>query len=181
MSIRKLRRKAILLAALAMLAALAASCGEQSPPTPTIAFTDAKVTAADAPEMDWELVVTGAVAEPMTFQYQDLVSRDLVGLDEILEACDCGDEVRNTWEGIALTELLAEAGASEGATAVIFRGADGYWRKAAIENLDVAMVGLRRDGIWLAEDEKEGPIRMVVPGQSASYWMSQLVEIEVVE
>ncbi len=181
MSIRGLRRKAILVVALAMLAALAAACGEQSTPTPTIAFTEAQAASADAPEIDWELAVTGAVAEPTTFQYQELVSRDLVGLAEILEACDCGDEVRNTWEGIALSDLLAEVGASERATAVIFRGADGYWRKADVENLDFAMVGLRRDGTWLAEDEKEGPIRMVVPGQSASYWMSQLVEIEVVE
>lgn len=136
---------------------------------------------SQVPDVSWELRITGAVAEPATFSYRDLAERELVLLDDILERCECGDETLNTWEGIPLGDLMAEVGASEDATGVVFRGADGYWREAPVSDLDVAMVALRRDGVWLADDPEEGPIRMVVPGQSASYWISQLVEIEIVE
>jgi len=170
-----------LLAALLLVAALLVACAERSTPTPELSFEPASEALPPAPELEWDLHVTGAVTEPLVIPYQDLAARDLVRLADILEACDCGDEVRNTWEGIALGDLLAEAGASEQATAVILRGADGYWRKAPIGDVGLAMVALRRDGVWLAEDSEEGPIRMVVPDQSASYWMSQLVEIEVIE
>jgi len=174
-------REFALFTALLLAVALLVACAERSTPTPELSFGPVSEALPPAPEVEWDLHVTGAVTEPVVISYQDLVARDLVRLADILEACDCGDEVRNTWEGIALGDLLAEAGASQQATAVILRGADGYWRKAPIGDVGLAMVALRRDGVWLAEDLEEGPIRMVVPGQSASYWMSQLVEIEVIE
>ncbi len=144
-------------------------------------FESVTIDVSDLPNVSWELRISGAVAEPITLDYQELASRDLVKLGDILERCDCGDETESAWEGIALQDLMAEAGAAEDATGVIFRGADGYWREAPIGDLRAAMVGIRRDGVWLANDPEDGPIRMVVPGLSASYWISQLVEIEVVE
>ena len=169
-----MRRTRSMLFALLVLALLLTACGRER-------FESVTVDTSDLPEASWELRVSGAVTEPMALTYQELVSRDLVKLDDILERCDCGDETENAWEGIALVDLLEEAGASKKATGVIFRGADGYWREAPIDDLRVAMVGIRRDGEWLANDPEDGPIRMVVPGLSASYWISQVVELEVVE
>ncbi|MGC9358802.1 MAG: molybdopterin-dependent oxidoreductase [Anaerolineae bacterium] len=169
-----MRRKGLVLLVLLVLASTLAGCARER-------FESVTVDTSDLPEVSWELRISGAVSEPMTLAYQELASRELVKLDDILERCDCGDETENAWEGIALVDLLEEAGASKKATGVIFRGADGYWREASIDDLQVAMVGIRRDGEWLADDPEDGPIRMVVPGLSASYWISQVVEIEVVE
>jgi DMSO/TMAO reductase YedYZ molybdopterin-dependent catalytic subunit len=169
-----MRRTGMVLLALFVLTTCLTGCGRER-------FESVTVDASDVPEASWKLRISGSVTEPMTLTYQELVSRDLVKLDDILERCDCGDETEDVWEGIAVVDLLEEAGASKKATGVIFRGADGYWREAPIGDLRVAMVGIRRDGQWLADDPEDGPIRIVVPGLSASYWISQVVELEVVE
>ena len=111
-----------LLAALLLVATLLVSCAEWSTPTPELSFEPVSAALPPAPELEWGLHVTGAVTEPAVISYQSLVARHLVSLSDILEACDCGDEVRNTWEGIALGDLLAAPGLPVAKTARMRNG-----------------------------------------------------------
>ena len=92
----RIRRETILFTALLLATVLLVACAERSTPTPELSFEPVSAALPPAPELEWELHVTGAVTEPVVIPYQDLAARDLVRLAEILEAYDCGDEVRNT-------------------------------------------------------------------------------------
>ncbi len=132
-------------------------------------------------KVDWELKVSGAVSEPLTLSYEDLAGRTQTKLDNVLMERAQGEDESTNWEGVALSELLDEAGASKAASAVIFRAADGYERELAMGDVSEAIVALKQDGKSLAGDEKAGPIRIIVPGLPGSRWVGQLIEIEVVE
>lgn len=135
-----------------------------------------------APDVDWELKVTGAVAQPLTLSYKELAGRDLTKLENVLMERSEGEPGQNTWEGVLLEGILAEAGVSANATAIIFRAADEYEREIPISEVgQEAIIALKQDGTWLAEDAKTGPIRIVIPGLPGSRWVGQLIEIEVLE
>lgn len=135
---------------------------------------------SSVPKVTWELRVSGAVANPLTLSYRDLAERELATLEDVLMERSQGEDSTNTWEGVSLAELLEEADASDGATVVVFRASDGYEREIPLGDLGQAVVALKQDGTWLADD-KWGPIRLVVPGLPGSHWVGQLVEIEIVE
>jgi methionine sulfoxide reductase catalytic subunit len=131
--------------------------------------------------VDWELKVLGAVSNPLTFSYDDLAGRAQTTLDDVLMDRSEGEDDTGTWEGVALSELLDEAGATDAASSVVFRAADGYEREVDLAEVNDAIVALKENGESLAGDEKSGPIRIVVPGLPASRWVGQLIEIEAVE
>lgn len=96
------------------------------------------------------------------------------------------------YEGVRLSDLLSKAGAPLGeklrgkalATYVLARAADGYSVVYSLAELDPAMNG---NTIILADtlngkplDQKEGPFKVVVPGEKrAARWARMVVGIEV--
>lgn len=96
------------------------------------------------------------------------------------------------WEGVALADLLGEAGVPLGealrgrnlALYVRVTAADGYVVVFSLAELDPAMQGGtvlladRRDGAAL--DAKQGPFRLVVAGdRRPARWVRQVVAIDV--
>ena len=146
-----------------------------------VALVALSACAPRAPKVDWELEVTGAVSQPLTLSFDDLAGRDLDKLDKVVMERSEGDPDENAWEGVLLSKILDEAGASASATAIIFRAADEYEREVPLSDVGTAIVALKQDGTWLTEDAKSGPIRIVIPGLPGSRWVGQLVEIEVLE
>ncbi|MGC9358803.1 MAG: molybdopterin-dependent oxidoreductase [Anaerolineae bacterium] len=146
-----------------------------------VALALALTSCSSGEKVDWELKVSGAVSKPLTVSYDDLAGRTQTTLDDVLMDRSEGEDTSSTWEGVALSELLNEAGVSDAASAVIFRAADGYEREVDLADVGDAIVALKENGESLLGDEKLGPIRIVIPGLPASRWVGQLVEIEVVE
>ena len=146
-----------------------------------VALVALSACAPRAPKVDWELEVTGAVSQPLTLSFDDLAGRDLDKLDKVVMERSEGDPDENAWEGVLLSKILDEAGASASATAIIFRAADEYEREVPLSDVGTAVVALKQDGTWLAEDGQYGPVRIVIPGLPGSRWVGQLVEIEVLE
>ena len=134
-----------------------------------------------APSLDWTLKISGAVTQPLNLSYRDLTRREQVTLENVLMRKSQGEDTTNTWEGPSLAGILEEAGVSPNATAIVCTAADGYAKEIPIADLENAIIALKQDDQWSAEDEKSGPIRIVVPNLPASAWMFQLVEIEAVE
>jgi DMSO/TMAO reductase YedYZ molybdopterin-dependent catalytic subunit len=93
------------------------------------------------------------------------------------------------WKGVRLKDVLAKAGLRKEAVEIVIDGADG-------PVLDKTPDFIKSLPVWKAVDENTliayamngaplphwngAPVRLVVPGWTATYWMKHLVSIEVV-
>jgi DMSO/TMAO reductase YedYZ molybdopterin-dependent catalytic subunit len=132
-----------------------------------------------APDVDWELSITGDVSQPVTLSYADLAAMDQVDLTEILMEKSTGEDEVTSWSGVPLGALLEEAGAGEFATLTAL-AADGYAIEVAAGELTNAIIALKDNGEWIADvSPDKGPIRMVTPDTPANRWVFQITEIQV--
>ena len=132
-----------------------------------------------APKVDWELQITGDVGNPITLSYADLVEMEQVELNEIMMEKSTGEDEVTSWSGPSLDAILdqAEAGDPAGVTAI---AADGYAIDITSDELQGAIVALKRGDEWITEAEPDkGPIRLVTPETPANRWVFQLEEIQV--
>jgi hypothetical protein len=134
---------------------------------------------AAAPDVDWTLDVTGAVSSPLALTYSELVDMPQTDLSDILMEKSLGEDTTGDWSGVALSELLDQAGAGEyvSITAV---AADGYAIEISKDELQDAIVALKENREWITEaDPDHGPIRMVCPYTPANRWVFQLQALQV--
>ena len=134
----------------------------------------------------WRLRIHGMVERELELTYQDLLDRERT---EAWVTLNCvsnpvgGDLVGNAWwSGVRLADLLAEAGASADADALLQTSEDGWTCGtpiAAVTDGRDAMLALAMNGRPLPV-EHGFPVRTLVPGLygfvSATKW---LVDIEV--
>jgi DMSO/TMAO reductase YedYZ molybdopterin-dependent catalytic subunit len=146
-------------------------------------------TALSAPAIlpqDWSLRIHGMVDREVTLTYQDLISRDLT--EAWVTLCCVSNEVGGDlignafWSGVLIRDVLAKAGPSADADAVLQTSRDGWTcgtPLAALTDDRNAMLAVAMNGDPLPIDHGF-PVRMVVPGLygyvSATKW---LVDLEV--
>jgi DMSO/TMAO reductase YedYZ molybdopterin-dependent catalytic subunit len=130
---------------------------------------------------DWQLRIHGMVEREVVLSYDALVKR---GLDDTWVSLCCvsnpvgGDLVGNTrWSGVRIDELLAEAGVSADADALLSTSEDGWTCGTPLAELTDgrdALLAVAMDGEPLPL-EHGFPARMVVPGLygyvSATKWV----------
>jgi len=135
---------------------------------------------------EWSLRIHGMVDEELTFTYQDLLEREMT--EAWLTLCCVsnpvgGDLIGNAfWSGVRIADLLAEAGVSPDADAVLQTSKDDWTCGTPLEALTDdrnSLLALGMNGEPLPVDHGF-PVRMVVPGLygyvSATKW---LVDLEV--
>jgi DMSO/TMAO reductase YedYZ molybdopterin-dependent catalytic subunit len=163
--LKRFSRKVYWLMILILLTSLPAACGQ----------------GGGAPEVAWTLNVSGAVGNPLELSYDDLLEWEQVALEDVLMRRSQGEDTLTAWEGPAVTSILEKAGISSGATGVTAIAADGYAIEMTLADLENAIVALRGDGEWIAEDGEHGPIRLIVPDKPANHWLYQLTDLIVEE
>lgn len=132
---------------------------------------------AEAPVVDWTLTVEGAVSNVLSLDYAQLASMDTVVVENVLKQTQRGEST-HSYEGVLLSDLFDLAGVESAATTLKATASDGYSSSIALADLGTeALVALKDDGEWLAETDPESPIELVVPGLSASEWVSMLVSL----
>lgn len=136
---------------------------------------------SNAPKVNWTLDINGAVSKPLTLSYADLAKRKQVELKDVLMRRSQGEDTVNAWVGPDLASILEEAGVSANATGITALAADGYAMQMTMDDLQGAIIALKQDGEWIADDEDHGPIRLVCPEKPANHWLFQLIEIKVEE
>jgi len=144
-------------------------------------------TALLVPQVDpatWSLTIGGMVDTKLRFTLDDLLARDLVEVPVTLSCVSNevgGDLVGNaTWRGIALSELLDEAGLDPAATQIASRSVDGWTCgfpvEAAYDGRN-AVVAVAMNGEPLPL-EHGFPARLVVAGLygyvSATKWLEEI-------
>lgn len=184
---------------------LAARLGSSHPPSPpSVAVFDAEVAGispivtpnADfyridtrilAPQVDpdeWSLRITGMVDREVELSFDDLLAMDRISEYITLQCVSNevgGDLVGNAWwSGVALTDLLARAGAHPNATQIVGRSVDGWTAGFPTEvarDGRPCMVAVAMNGEPLAV--KHGfPARLIIPGLygyvSATKWLTEI-------
>lgn len=138
------------------------------------------LSACGAPDVDWELSISGEVSNPITYTYKELAEMEMVDLTDVyMEKSEGEDEIRS-FSGVDLATLLETAGASEDFSTVTAYAADGYAVEISKDELVDGIVALKDDGEWIAKgDTDEGPIRLVFPTTPANRWVYQVTELVV--
>ena len=132
-----------------------------------------------APDVEWTLGVSGAVSNPLTLSYAELVDMPQTELSEILMEKSLGEDTTGDWSGVSLEEVLTQAGAGDYVSITAVAG-DGYAIEISKDELQDAIVALQENGEWVAEaDPDHGPIRLVCPYTPANRWVFQLMELQV--
>lgn len=132
------------------------------------------------PNVDWELAITGDVASPVTYSYQELAEMEMVNLDDVLMEKSRGEDEVRSFSGVPLDKLLENADVSDGFSTITAMAADGYAIEISRDEMVNGIVALKQSDEWIVDaDPDAGPIRLVFPETPANRWVFQVIEIVV--
>jgi DMSO/TMAO reductase YedYZ molybdopterin-dependent catalytic subunit len=135
---------------------------------------------SNAPKVDWNIKVSGAVSSPLTVSYADLAKMDQISLKDVLMEKSTGEDTTGNWSGAALQEILTKAGADANFKSITVTAADGYAIEIPKEEMQDGIVALKQDDTWITEaDPDHAPLRLVFPHVPANRWVFQVQEIQV--
>lgn len=134
---------------------------------------------AQSSPSDWQLTVTGLVANPFNLTLSEMQALPQTTVNASLICVDQPGYVvaKGNWTGVKLWYLLETAGVSSDAVKVAFFAADGYATDLTLTTAkrDDVVVAYQKDGLALPES-----LRLVVPGKWGYKWIAQLTRIEPV-
>ncbi len=158
-----------------------------SPLTPN---DDFYITSIDvSPTLDaseWTLSIEGLVERPFTLTYDDLLKRPHTSMIATLECIGnpLGGEQISTakWSGVAIHQLLHEAGVGKNAVDLVLRGAEGYSDSFPLSRAqrEEVLLALTMNGVPLPADHGF-PARVIVPGLYGVKNVKWLTKLEVVD
>ena len=132
------------------------------------------------PNVDWELSITGDVASPVTYGYEELAKMAMVDLNDVLMEKSRGEDEVRSFSGVSLETLLKNAGAPNGYSTITAKAADGYAIEISRDEMVNGIVALKQSDEWIVDvDPDTGPIRLVFPETPANRWVFQVNEIVV--
>jgi DMSO/TMAO reductase YedYZ molybdopterin-dependent catalytic subunit len=119
------------------------------------------------PDVDlstWSFEITGLVELPMRFTWQEFLSLPRSTRSNDIHCVTCWTKLDNTWDGIAVRDVLARARPTMEATHVVIHAEHGFTANLAMSDFDRPenLFALRHDGEDLAR-EHGWPLRLVVP------------------
>ncbi len=150
----------IFVAALFIVVALLAGCG-------------------GAPDVEWTIEVSGAATTSLTLDYDTLVAMPQTDLKDVVMDKSVGDDEVTAWSGVAIADIFEKAGVTD-YSAVRVTAADGYAIDISKDELQGAIIALKKGDEWIAKAEPDkGPVRLVCPQTPANRWVYQIQTIQV--
>lgn len=135
---------------------------------------------ADAPHpidvQTWHLSIGGAVTNPRTFSYDELVAAG----DELEATLDCTGGFYSTqhWRGIRIGYLLDQVTLHKGAQYVSFVSMTSYRWSLPLEEARKALLATHINEEPLSHDHGF-PLRLVAPGHRGLEWVKWITHVEV--
>jgi hypothetical protein len=126
----------------------------------------------------WTLRLTGAVTTPLTFTYAEALTLSASHLTATLD-CTGGWFTVQTWRGIPLTKLLAQAQIRPEARGIILRGVADYTAPFTLAQAQEILLATHV-GEEVLNHSHGFPMRAVVPSRRGWHWVKWLIEIEVI-
>ena len=123
--------------------------------------------------------MTGAVAKPAVFRYQDVLARPSLAKITTIH-CVEGWDVKVLWEGVLLKDLIADSMPRPDAVTVIFKSADGYssslpWDYVRDRSI---LLAFKMNGLPVPE-ERGFPFLVVAEDKWGYKWAKWVTEIEL--
>lgn len=124
----------------------------------------------------WHLSVTGAVALPREFSYEELVATG----DELEATLDCTGGFYSTqrWRGIRIDALLNQVELHPDARFVRFVSVTSYRWSLPLEEARTALLATHIDDEPLSHDHGF-PLRLVAPGRRGFEWVKWITHMEI--
>jgi DMSO/TMAO reductase YedYZ molybdopterin-dependent catalytic subunit len=145
-----------------------------------IVFSAALTACSSAPNVEWELEVSGAVDNPTVFTYKELADMPQVDLTDVLMEKSRGEDEIRSFSGVELAVILEMAGAKEDFSSITAKAADGYAIEITPDEMVDGIVALKDGDDWIVKsDPNAGPIRLVFPTTPANRWVFQVNGIVV--
>jgi len=129
---------------------------------------------------DYRLTVTGLVATPRTYTYNELLDEYPHYSKVVTLFCVEGWDATIFWEGIRVRDIIANAGPDPSVTTVIFRAGDGYSTSLPLDyivNRDILMA-YRMNNITLPA-ERGYPFELVAEDKWGYKWIRWITAIEL--
>jgi len=135
----------------------------------------------EIPDLDketWSLNVTGAIADTLTFTYNQLLELDTVQVLSDFHCVTGWSRQKNRWTGVLIRTFLKQIKLNENAKYLSFLAADGYSTSLPISEClsDVDMLAFRWEGKRL-DKTLGGPVRIVIPekyGYKSAMWLTEI-------
>jgi len=126
----------------------------------------------------WKLSLKGAVNNPLTLTYNDLLG---MSASEVTATLDCtgGWYTKQTWRGMPLIELLTQAQLRPEANAIILRGVLDYTAPFTLEQAQEILLATHV-GDEVLNHSHGFPLRAVVPSRRGWHWVKWLTGIEII-
>jgi DMSO/TMAO reductase YedYZ molybdopterin-dependent catalytic subunit len=128
----------------------------------------------------YRLKLTGLVNKPMSYTYDDVISKHQSYTKLLTIDCVEGWSVKILWEGLQLKDLLEEANVKSEAKVVIFHAYDGYTTSLPLQYvLDKnLLLAYKMNGIILPP-ERGYPFELVAEDKWGYKWIKWVNEIEL--
>lgn len=122
----------------------------------------------------WRLTTSGP-AGSRTWSLEEL---DTVAV-RLRATLDCtgGWFATQEWDGVALADLVREAGSGRSLTV---RSATGYWRRFPFGDADRLYLATRAGGVPLSVGHGR-PARLIAPGRRGFWWVKWVTEIDIAD
>lgn len=125
---------------------------------------------------NWRLIIAGAVAQPITLSYTDLLAQQ----DTLEATLDCtgGFYTTQQWHGARIGRLLDLVTPHADAHWVSFVSVTSYRWTLPIDEASAALLATHCGGKALTH-EHGAPVRLVAPGRRGFEWVKWITRIEV--
>ena len=129
---------------------------------------------------EYRLTVSGIVASPQTYTYDELLARYPHYSKVVTLFCVEGWDATILWEGIRVRDILADAHPDPAATTVIFRASDGYSTSLPLDyivNRNI-IIAYKMNNVTMPA-ERGYPFELVAEDKWGYKWIKWITEIEL--
>ena len=145
-----------------------ASGAPAATPAPTAVAEATAAPAAAGADVKGDLVIAGAVGNPLGFTEAELRELDVVKI-----ALEHPKQGQQQFEGVRLSTLLALAKPAAGAKTISFVAADGFKAETDLANVQKCTDCL------LGFTDTPAKFRLGMPGMASNLWAKELIKIEL--
>jgi DMSO/TMAO reductase YedYZ molybdopterin-dependent catalytic subunit len=133
----------------------------------------------DIPLSEWKLTVSGFVAHPITWSWEDFLAQPPFKNRSDFHCVTSWSRFDNEWEGVSFKHIISVAKPLSLAKFVLFKSYDDYTTNLPIEACDDddVLVAYKWNGTLLTK-EHGGPARMIVPKRDAwkgAKWVKEII------
>jgi len=132
----------------------------------------------DVTRAEWQLTVDGAVINPITWGWEDLVAQPVFDDVSDIHCVTQWSRYDNRWRGVSTQHLLSVVQPLPNARHVVLHGYDGYTTNVRLDHFadSDCLLAHSHDGAPITR-EHGGPVRMIIPRYylwKSAKWLKRL-------